>query len=93
MMYIHIMYAEFLSSLPDKAVRDTRVTIEQCAALHPTLGLESPETWILFLQLRPDLCESDRNDIKAIIQRLLTNDEHEYRDTIKQWRSENKIDK
>jgi hypothetical protein len=86
------MYAEFLSSLPDKAVRDTRVTIEQCAALHPTLGLESPETWILFLQLRPDLDQSDRNDIQAIIHRLLTNDEHEFGDTIKQWHSEDKIE-
>ena len=82
------MYSEYLSTIPDKAKRDQRVTVEQCAQFHPTLGVDSVETWILFLQLRPDLSEDDKNDIKQIIQRLLANDELDYGDMIKQWRQD-----
>ena len=90
------MYSDFLSSLPDKAARDPKVTIEQCAALHPTLGLESYETWTLFLHLRPDIVGQDRKDIQAIIKRLLDNDNHEYGAAVAKWKEEdenkNKID-
>jgi len=54
------------------------VSLQDIQALHKSLTLENPLTFIIFLSKRPDLEETERNTYLQIIERLKANEKFRY---------------
>lgn len=58
------------------------VSLQDIQALHKSLTLENPLTFIIFLSKRPDLEETERNIYLQIIERLKANEKFRYETVI-----------
>lgn len=68
-MYIEEIL-EKMNYLSVEEVQHPKLQIEDLVSLSPTLTLDNILTYILFLQLRKDLTEAEREAIEYIIKQL-----------------------
>lgn len=67
---------EILNSIPQVKKEDLQnnlITLEDICNMHPFLTMETPLTYMIFLDKRKDLSTEDRNCVFKIIKRLQDN--------------------
>lgn len=71
---------DILNSIPilSETAPVAPVSLKDIQAIHSSLTLENPLTFMIFLSKRPDLGEADRDIYLQIIERLKANEKFRY---------------
>lgn len=69
-------FASVLAEIPEitEIPKIRRIELEDIMSIHRSLSPESPELWMAYLSLRPDLDEQEQTDIRGIIEKLVRNE-------------------
>lgn len=72
-----------IKELSKEEVVEKRIELDDLVNIHPSLTLDNPLTYMVFISKRPDLSDVDKNKLFKIIHKLNKNRRMLYENTTK----------